>query len=388
MESRTIERRAAWIIGFSILTRLLIVFLTHGHWFNTDSYGYIKQAEAIISGHPYGYFPNGYPLIIAFFKIITGDSLSVYLLLFLNILLSSLSVGIAYLIGRKLFGEISGVIIAIVLMLYPNQLNYVRELMSEVPAEFFLMAGMYAFLRHRYFISAVLLMVTCYIRTEFIPVICVLGLILFLRDKKTENLYRLIAGTVVFVSVIAIIRYENIVKPPNNLGENLLFAINKNSHEGLEFSTKRYSQEQINHPIKTYLNFAVQHPSRYLSQRFWSLWELWGAWPGDGNDPSMKRGWPAKLVIGSRFLFFLLALYAVYKNRNRWDIYILLTPVFVITAVHFMFYSTPRYEYVVEPLVIILAVGGLKPQIESVFHPRSHALRGNVIPGSSASRNP
>ncbi len=107
-------------------------------------------------------------------------------------------------------------------MLYPNQLNYVRELMSEVPAEFFLMAGMYAFLRHRYFISAVLLMVTCYIRTEFIPVICILGLILFLRDKKTENLYRLIAGTMVVRYINSDHRYENIVKPPNNLGHESL----------------------------------------------------------------------------------------------------------------------------------------------------------------------
>lgn len=144
------------------------------------------------------------------------------------------------------------------------------------------------------------------------------------------------------------------------MGENLLYAINRNSHEGLDFSTSRYTQKQVAHPITTYLYFAARHPSQYLSQRLWSLWELWGPWPGDGNNPGVKRSMVAKCMIGSRFIFLLLALFAIYHYRNRWETYILLTPVSVITVVHLVFYSTPRYEYVVEPLVIILAMGGAK----------------------------
>jgi 4-amino-4-deoxy-L-arabinose transferase-like glycosyltransferase len=275
-------------------------------------------------------------------------------------MLSAMSVVLGFLIGKELFGDKPAILIAFVLLLNPNQLNYVREIMSEVPAEFFLMAGLYVLLKHRYFISSIFLIITCYIRTEFIPVIFILGLILLIKDRKPVSFYRFAAGVIFMLLIIATARYDGIVKSPNNLGENLLFAINKNSHEGLDFSTSRYTQEQVAHPITTYLNFAEQHSSQYLSQRFWSLWELWGPWPGDGNNPRARRGVLAKCVIGSRFIFLLLALFAAYHYRNRWETYILLTPVFVITAVHFVFYSTPRYEYVVEPLVIILAIGEAK----------------------------
>ncbi|HKI44274.1 MAG TPA: hypothetical protein VKA08_02965, partial [Balneolales bacterium] len=211
-----------------------------------------------------------------------------------------------------------------------------------------------------YFISSVLLIYTCYIRTEFIPVILILGLVLSLGDRKLENLYKFAAGVMLMILSIAFTRYAGIVKPSNNLGVNLLISINRNSHDGLDFSTSRYTQAQVAHPIRTYLNFATRHSSQYFSQRLWSLWELWGPWPGNGNNPGSKRGVIAKCVIGSRFIFLLLALFAVYHYRNRWGTYTLLTPVFVITAVHFVFYSTPRYEYVVEPLVIILAMGEAK----------------------------
>lgn len=323
-------------------------------------------------GHPFGYFPNGYPLIVAFSRIIAGDSLFIYVLLFLNVLLSSASVVLGYLIAEVLFDEKTALIAAVVLIIYPNQLNYVREIMSEVPAEFFLLAGLYLFLKSRYFVSAVLLMITCYIRTEFIPVLLILGLISFLKDKEPTNKYKFVAGFLAMFSLIFALRYEQIVKPPNNLGVNLLIAINRNSHEGLDFSTSRYTKEQVAHPARTYLNFAAQHPSQYLSQRLWSLWELWGPWPGDGNNPGSKRGVIAKGIIGSRFIFLLLALFATYHYRNRWETYILLTPIFVITAVHFVFYSTPRYEYVVEPLVIIFAMRGVETICNTIR--KTHAM--------------
>lgn len=349
-----------WIFVGALVIRLLVVYLTHGHWFNTDSYAYIKQAEAIISGQPFGYFPNGYPFIIALAKITAGESLCIYFLLLLNVLLSSSSVILCYLIGRKIFDEKTGVIIAVVLMFYPNQLNYVREIMSEVPAEFFLVAGLYAFLRRRYFISAILLLVTSYIRTEFIPVALILGLILILRDKTWMNVYKYAAGVIVVILVVAVIRYEGVVEPPANLGKNLLIAVNTNSQEGLTFSTNRYSKDQIAHPITTYLSFVGSHPSKFISQRLWSFWEFWGPWPGDGNDPSARRSTLAKCIIGTRFFFLILALFSIFLYWHRWEPWVLLMPVLVITTVHFLFYSTPRYEYVIEPLVIILAMGGLK----------------------------
>ncbi len=357
---KIIKRKLFWILCLAVLVRLLVLYLTKGHWYNTDSYNYIKQADSILSAQPFGYFPNGYPLIVALSKIIAGDSLFIYFLLFLNVMLSAMSVALGYLVGKELFGDRTAIVIAFVLLLYPNQLNYVREIMSEVPAEFFLMLGLYALLKDRYFISSILLIITCYIRTEFIPIFFILGLIILLKDRRLGNLYKFAAGVMLMAAIIVFVRYDGIVKPPNNMGENLLYAINRNSHEGLDFTTSRYTQEQVAHPITTYLNFAEQHSSQYLSQRFWSLWELWGPWPGDGNNPRARRGVLAKCVIGSRFIFLLLALFAAYSYRNRWQTYILLTPVFIITAVHFVFYSTPRYEYVVEPLVIILAMGEVK----------------------------
>ncbi len=354
------------IIGISLAVRGLFILFTHGHWFNTDSYDYIRQADAILAGNPKSYFPNGYPLLIVLAKYLFGGPSYICLLLFLNLLMSTASVVAGYLIGKRLFGRNTGLWIAFVLSLYPNQLNYVREIMSEVPAQFFLMSGLYAFLKRNYLSAAVLLTITCFFRTEFIPVVIILGIILRLKEKQPGRVLRYLAGLLVLCSLIGLLRHEGIIKPPANFGMNVLFAVNADSHHGLDFTTDGYTQEQIKHPVKTYLAFAWNHPAIFASQRLWSLWELWGPWPGNGNEPGAQRGTMAKLLIGSRFIFFLLAGYMAVKRRHEWEVWILMVPVIAITGIHFALYSTPRYEYVVEPLVLILGIAGIA-EIQKYF---------------------
>jgi hypothetical protein len=149
-----------------------------------------------------------------------------------------------------------------------------------------------------------------------------------------------------------------IIKPSSNFGSNLLIAISNNSTEGVDFSMNQFSQHEIEHPVITYLEFAAKHPIEFGQQRLSALWELWGPWPepGDSKNP---RGSVTRALIGLRFPLLLFALLALWNRRKNLDSVLMFVTILVITITHFLFFSTPRFGFPIEPLLIVLAVAGI-----------------------------
>jgi hypothetical protein len=99
------------------------------------------MADGILSGAPISYFPNGYPLIVAGVRLIVAQNFLNSALLTLNVLLSTAVVAMAYYICKRISGSVSALIVAALVAVWPNQLNYTRQLLSEVPCVFFLTAA-------------------------------------------------------------------------------------------------------------------------------------------------------------------------------------------------------------------------------------------------------
>ena len=334
--------------------------------YNTDTYSYFKMADAIIAGEPISYFPNGYPLIVSIVKLLFGDSaLVINVILIINVTFSTLIVLMSYFIARSFLSPLPSLLACSMVAFWPNQINYVRHLLSEVPATFSLTLGMLLLLRAmvatkerlRSFAAGFFLFLSGLIRSTLSPLgFLVAAYLLLLRQKRTAVL--LLAGLMVGIFTNLILIHTGVIAEPSNTGGNLLLSINKSSGDNAFFSAVQFSDEEKSHPLSTYVKFAMDYPSEFIRLRLSSFWELWGPWPSPG-DPHASRSVLSRALIGVRFPLLLVALLGVWLNRRSPATILIGLPIMLITVVHVVFFSSPRFTYTVEPLVIILAMAGL-----------------------------
>jgi 4-amino-4-deoxy-L-arabinose transferase-like glycosyltransferase len=109
-----------------------------------DQYGYLFHGNEIaagrgyhsyVTGEPTAYYPVGYPLLLAA-MFWTGDRLAIpgdhmEWALLLNVAVSTASIVLAYLIGRRLFGRAAGLTGAAILALLPNVVYQVASTQLE-----------------------------------------------------------------------------------------------------------------------------------------------------------------------------------------------------------------------------------------------------------------
>src|SRR5260370_33080123 len=62
------------IVVFGMLLRIIIAFFTPMIHMHRDSFEYYRQAEIILMGRSLNYFPNGYPFMLPFVKILAPDA--------------------------------------------------------------------------------------------------------------------------------------------------------------------------------------------------------------------------------------------------------------------------------------------------------------------------
>lgn len=356
MKHRPEAAVAAVVFLLAFFARMHVAFFAGLEPMNTDSYDYIRMADGIIVSAPISYFPNGYPLIISLSKLLFGPQHYIAALLMLNVALSTAVVGMAYAIAAKIMHIRFALLTALTVALWPSQLNYVRQVMSEVPATFLLVSGIYAISCSSYigkFAGGGLLFLSGFTRSTLTPAPYLLAASLFLRLRWRAALN--VIGGVMALTVVTFFAYEaKVISQPSNMGVNLLIAINSRSSEGVIFSASHFSNEQRNNPLGTYVAFAKEHPREFLAQRASSLWELWGPWPSKGN-PANPRSTIDRILIGARFPVFALAIAGLFIGWRNDIVTACGIPIILITLVHTAFFSTPRFSYPVEPLAILLA---------------------------------
>lgn len=347
------------ILCIAFLLRVFVTFFSGLTWFTVDSYQYLKMADSILYGEPYSRFPNGFPLLIAFFKLWLPQAWIPYALVTLNILLSTTVVGLCIKISKMISGNtILALLAGFFITVFPNQLNYVRQILSETPTTFFLVLSIFLFFKRTYFLSGLILVITILFRTSLLPLLplMIVCIYFFERDKELKTqLFKYTGGMITILIIYGALLIIGVVKSSSNLGVNILISISSYGGD-INYSLEGLSKEYLtNHPLQSYIMFAVDHPVEFLRQRVLSFNELW-LWPSDGTPP---RGLFNKLLISLKIPVLIGTIVAICYNFKKVEIWILFLPILMITVIHTLFFSTPRFTYVIESFAIILSLVGL-----------------------------
>jgi hypothetical protein len=335
-----------YVILIALICRILTCY-SGLSWYNTDTQYYFESAEAIYAGHPISTaYPNGYPIEIALLRFIFNPSLLPSALIWLNIILSTCTVWLTVKIAERLtrWAWLAGLIVAF----WPNQLNYTRQILTEVPTAFLLTFGIFLLLRKRYFVAGFILYLAALFRPTLLPLVLCYVLLMLVFKHPPKQILNCFLGFLLGLFIYQTLIFGGIVGRTDNLNSNLTLAVSSYS-SNLSFDE---AGADHSHALQNYVSFAVHHPMTFTLQRLDSLWELWGPWPSE-------RGVFTRLLIGLRFPLLILGIIGFYRKRD-FEAWTLFLPVLLITIVHTIFFSTPRYTFVVEPLLIVLATAATR----------------------------
>jgi len=340
------------IIFAALIVRLFIVFFTELSWYGADSATYLIMAEGILNGNPISYFPNGYPIFIAFISLFTGSFLPVTLVL-INILVQIITLIFVYKILKSFnVNDYLILIIVFIIALYPNQVSRTRFIMTEPISVLILVSAIYFYIKSYFFTAGLLGCILITFRPSlilFIPFLIVYELIL----KRRNPAAKIAAGLAIGILFFTMLNLAGITSFASNYRQNFLVAIQSFGYD-INHNLNSYTAEEIDHPVKTYFSYSVSSPVNFAKQRIASLLSLWGPYV-----PS-EYGLPGMILHGIRFHFFLLSLVAmIFYKKLMIDsklIMVLAFPIISITLVQIMFFSTQRHQSCAEPFVVILGV--------------------------------
>jgi hypothetical protein len=354
------------ILLVGLVLRLVICFFSGLPQITSDSLVYMQMAYDILDGIPQSFFPNGFPLLIAAVARLSDGDDVVALLMLINVIMSVCVVGFVYGIASPILGGRHALLAAWLTALWPNQLYYVCQVMSDVPAAFFLTAGLFFLLRRRPLPAGVLLAFAGLLRVSLVPVAPVVALA-FLADRARRRdavlLMMVVAGC---WSLEYALLSAGVVRGSSNVNMNLLIAISDLRTLAVDRALGGFSDDELVHPLSTYLNFAITHPAEFVLQRLLALYDLWGPWPDQG-DVNSPRTLLTRLVIGLRFPLLLLALLGLWSRRTDIASWIVAVPALLVTPIHVVFFAgQPRFTLPIEPLVMILVAAGIAELVRRV----------------------
>lgn len=364
------------VVAFAVMVRVGIVVASGGALATTDTGHYLRLAGDILAGTPTSERSNGYPLLIALLSTLLPGASMATALVTLNVVASGAVVALVGRIGRMVDGWNVGLLAALAVAVYPNQLNYVRYLLTEAPATFLLVAAVWLLLRRRAPAAStvgagVLLGLGVLLRSSLLGVGVFLLVVLVAFRRPWREAARLAVGGVLVVALNAALIATGTIAPSSHTGPNMLMAIQSSSSEGIVYSIEAFSADEKAHPLATYLHFAAEQPATFARQRLSALWELWGPWPSPG-DPDDPRSVFVRLLIGLRFVLLLLAAAGFARHVRDERAWLLAAPIFAITAIHVAFFADPRFTYVVEPLATVLAAWFLADCASRRWHGGAH----------------
>jgi hypothetical protein len=357
---------AAWIEGHerpAVLILLGFAFalragLAASGWipaYSSDSATYIIMADAILDGAPMSFFPNGLPLLLASIAHLTGEIEPRPVWLLMYVAMSTGIVGAVYLIGRHWMTAIAALFTATVVAVWPTQLYYACQVLSEVPATFFLALGIWCALIRRSLVGGILLGAAVMVRDSLLPAVLLLAAAGMTQSDRRRDVALMLVAVAVVQIIDRGLQWLGLIGPPDHLGLNLLLAVTTFSTDGMPSAPPGVTPEQLARPVSAYLRFALEHPATFIAQRLASFYELWGPWPNAG-DADTPRGVLARLVIGLRFPLLVVALAGLWIGRRKAETWMVAAPLVALTAVHIAFFSaSPRFTVPMEPAAIVLA---------------------------------
>ena len=369
-EEGNAQKTLAWILLLGFLLRVWVCFFSGLPNMHVDSYEYYKQADTLLAGGYTNYFPNGYPFIIALAKLMAGEQ-PAFILLCLNIVLSTFTIYFVYAIVLSLFADPAlGLLAALLLAFFPSQINCVRWLTTEVPSSFFLLGAYCLYYRRLPWASGLFFGLASVIRTNIAPVFILLVLAEILYHRKIS--FGVLAGAFIPLLLIAFYCYQETgsFSVSGNTRINVLYAVTASGGRVDYYMGDKHPEiNTTGKALQLYVGHMKDNTGEYIKQRLANLWELWGCpSAADGG-----RGIGSRIIMLTGNLFMVvLGLVGWWKNRIFFNVSILILPFLVVTPLHTLLIAIPRYTYPVEPFMIILAAWALtfSPLFQALLYKR------------------
>jgi len=352
------KKLLAAILAAGFLLRVYVCFFTHLPHLHRDTREYYKQADTLLAGGYTNFFPNGYPLIMAFAKLIARTA-SNTLLIWINIAFSTLTIWFTWDIAKRVFSTpLVAPVAAALVAIFPSQINFVRWLTSEVPTVFFLLGAYFFYYRKQYVRSGIFFAVSIFIRTNIAPIPLIILLIRTIRDKKIP--WRLAAGTflpLLLVGFYCFLKTGEFSVAGNNQVNILYAVIAKGDSLDFTYNQKHPEINTSGKAMKLYIDHMMDKPSEYIAQKWANYWELWGFYPGSVLG---TRGTGSRILMGAgNFFMVVFGLIGWWLHRRSLDANLLLLPFITVTVIHVLLFALTRHTYPVEPFMILLAAAGI-----------------------------
>jgi Dolichyl-phosphate-mannose-protein mannosyltransferase len=349
---RNEQKLLACIVMLGLLIRIIMVFVLHLPHMHKDSYEYYRQAAIMQQGSYLNYFPNGYPFVILIAKTLSANH-SQAILLWLNVVMSSVTIWWVWDIGKRLFHD-TGVALtaAFIMAIFPSLINYVRWIMTETPTTFFLVGAYFFYYRKQFWLCGLMFGLAAVIRANIAPVFVLLFLLELIALKKVN--YRLLVGALVPILIVSCYCYDQTGKfaIAGNARVNILYAVTA-SGSHIDFSmTDEYPEIDTKAKAeRMYFDHMKKEPGEFMRQRLANAWELWGFYASDSDG---HRSPLASIMLGVCNVFLLGAgLFGWWINRKNFMISILILPFLVVTVICVMLITIPRYGYPAEPFLML-----------------------------------
>lgn len=357
--TRTTRRFLTGILLLGAILRIGICFLTPLPHVHKDSSDFFAQADTLLAGGYTDYFPNGYPLIVALFKMLFGSHFQIALL-WLNIAFSVCSIWFLFDIAQRISGRASyGLLAAALLAIFPSQINYVRWLTSETPTPFFLIGGFFFYYRKQWFWCGIFFAFATLVRTNVGPVLVILAIAHIFHTRRFPPM--LAAG---FLLPLLSLGFYCKAKTgefslAGNNRVNILYAITASGPD-IDYAIldKHPGANTTEKAVNMYVGHMKNHPLLYIRERLANWWELWGFYASSANG---TRSFGSRLVLGAGNLFLIgFGLTGWWIYRKNYSVSILIIPFLVITLVHVLLFAMPRYTYPCEAFLLLLATWALQ----------------------------
>lgn len=370
--------------------------------YDSEAYALAKGDGYVdFQGMPTAHWPPGYPLALAPLYRLSDNSLLVASLF--NAVLGSLTVGLLYLLGARIFGRLAGLAAALALALFPNQVFFTSQTMTEtlfttlfvlslVLVVYLLLASKPPRLWHLALVG-VLLGGASLVRGEAVLLFAVIAPALYLRWRSWRATLGYSAVLVLGMAlVIAPWTVRNIVrmKAPILISTSATEALWVGHHEGADGKIADFSVNDVyadvsnpekevkinNEALREALSFIREHPLQDLQLIPKKLSALYS---GDSsgirwlqlNAPTIDAGDANKLqTLGNDYYRVVLALAilgvpAWFSLRDPSKALLLGVVIYWTLLFSVVFFGDQRFHFPLEPIlalwaaVSILAIGKL-----------------------------
>jgi len=405
-----------FIFVFSFIIRLafgLITYKMQGTSIWCDDWDYIEYAEHILDQGIFvpdisnlsAHSGPGFPIVIAFMFLIFGKS---YIpLVILNALVSSSLCILIFYLGKELFDKNVGLFASIWGIFYVLHIRYIPRILKEVWVAFLFALIIFIFIKitkqnkitKKFILFSLLFVFLIHMDERFFVyfIIFCLGFLLLDNHSWKIGLKKVLVFfvMVIFLMIPWLIRNYHVYGRIVILTERTAWITDK--YFGYTEEADKLEKEKIDKLVlydkitKSLLEGKdVQYDIKYLGKlkkaiklgyiphrfnkyerwfaefkEFWRPFRFKGGFVGhgyrfEGPSWSLKHNLSVGLTYGMLLPFFIIGIFFVLKNTNRYSIFVLCI-IIIHTCIHvFLAHVRNRYRIPIDAFIIIIAFYGLQ----------------------------